>query len=241
MSHPPMQRLLLVEDEPKRLKDYQSALAGAGFDVIAVTNAVQALKVIASGEVNLMITEATVPDGDGLELVRRMCQREAAQVILMLKSLNNDTVRLALEAGAQQYLVKPNAQLLTQALTGMVASIKRWYTSANVEKTLGNLNEQSVTSTQAQNGFGELLDKVIEGQHFVITKYQTPKAVVLPYAQYKELTERGARQLDTLSAEFDALLASMQTREAKAGLRAAFSASPEELGKAAVAAARKRG
>lgn len=233
------QRLLLVEDEPKRLKMYQSALAGAGFEVIAATNSARALEVIAAGEVDLMITEATIAGGDGIELIRRMCQRGAAHVILMLSSLDNETVRRAFEAGAQQYLVRPNAELLTQALARTFAPLKRWSTS--IERKLEVLNEQSVTSTQAQNGFGELLDKVIEGQRVVITKHKTPKAVVLPYAEYKELTERDTRQLNTLSAEFDALLASMQTREARIGLKAAFAASPAELGKAAVTAARKRG
>jgi DNA-binding PadR family transcriptional regulator len=47
-------------------------------------------------------------------------------------------------------------------------------------------------------------------------------------------------KLDSLSEEFDGLLARMQTPEAKAGMKAAFDASPKRLGKAAVAAARKR-
>ena len=43
----------------------------------------------------------------------------------------------------------------------------------------------------------------------------------------------GARKgaLDTLSDEFDALLARMQTRAARSGMKAAFDATPAELGK----------
>jgi len=41
--------------------------------------------------------------------------------------------------------------------------------------------------------------------------------------------------------DFDALLAGMQTPKARAGMKAAFDATPRELGRAAVAAARKRG
>jgi hypothetical protein len=44
-----------------------------------------------------------------------------------------------------------------------------------------------------------------------------------------------------LSREFDALLARMQTSAARAGMKAAFQAPPKQLGRAAVAAARKRG
>ena len=49
------------------------------------------------------------------------------------------------------------------------------------------------------------------------------------------------RKLETLSAEFDAVLARMQTAAARAGMKRAFHASEERLGKAAAAAARKSG
>ena len=49
------------------------------------------------------------------------------------------------------------------------------------------------------------------------------------------------RKLDTLTEEFDALLARMQTTRARAGMKAAFEASPKRLGKVAATDARKRG
>ena len=49
------------------------------------------------------------------------------------------------------------------------------------------------------------------------------------------------RKLDTLSGKFDALLVRMQTPAARVAMKSAFNASPKQLGKAAVAAARKRG
>lgn len=48
-------------------------------------------------------------------------------------------------------------------------------------------------------------------------------------------------KLDSLSAEFDELLARMQSPGACAAMKAAFGASPKELGRAAVLAARKDG
>ena len=75
----------------------------------------------------------------------------------------------------------------------------------------------------------------------VITQHDAPKAVLLSVDEFTALTRATEGTLDTLSAEFDALLARMQTPRARAGMKAAFAASPKELGKAAVAAARKRG
>jgi antitoxin Phd len=49
---------------------------------------------------------------------------------------------------------------------------------------------------------------------------------------------REGKLVDALSERFDKLLATMQTPEAKAGVAAAFDATPNELGAAAVKAAR---
>jgi hypothetical protein len=59
--------------------------------------------------------------------------------------------------------------------------------------------------------------------------------------EFNALSHATQFQLDSLSSEFDALLARMQTPKASLAMKAAFHASPRQLGKAAVAAARKRG
>ena len=97
-----------------------------------------------------------------------------------------------------------------------------------------------ISATDAKNKLGELLDSVIQGGMVVITKHETPKVVLLSMDEYGALSRATQTRLDTLNDEFDALLARMQTSRARAGTRAAFNASPEQLGKAAVAAARKR-
>ena len=72
----------------------------------------------------------------------------------------------------------------------------------------------------------------------MITKHDTPRAVLLSYAEFEALTKSATPALDDLSERFDELLAAMQTPKAKAGVAAAFDATPEELGAAAVKAAR---
>src|SRR5919108_3162347 len=98
----------------------------------------------------------------------------------------------------------------------------------------------SVTATDAKKQFGRVLELVLRGGAVVITKHDAPKAIVLSMEEFDALTRAGASTLDSLSADFDAMLARMQTPRARAGMKAAFGASPKELGKAAVAAARTR-
>jgi len=96
------------------------------------------------------------------------------------------------------------------------------------------------TATAAKNEFGSLLEQVIGGATIVITKHESPKAVLISMDEYEALKQAPRRELDTLRNEFDELLMSMQTGEARTGMHKAFSASPRELGKAAVRGVRKR-
>ena len=99
----------------------------------------------------------------------------------------------------------------------------------------------NVTATDVKNEFGRVLEKVIQGGMAVITKHDEPKAVLISVHEFNALTNANRTKLDTLSGEFDALLARMQTPAASAGMRAAFEASPKQMGEAAVAVARKSG
>ena len=97
----------------------------------------------------------------------------------------------------------------------------------------------TVTATKAKNEFGAILEKTLHGGAVAITRHDTPKAVLLSFAEFESLVNERCRSLDDLNAEFDGLLARMQTAKARKGVEAAFNASPAELGRAAVKAARK--
>jgi antitoxin Phd len=99
----------------------------------------------------------------------------------------------------------------------------------------------SFTATDAKKEFGRVLEIVLRGGRVVITKHDAPKAVVMSMDEFSALTQATERTLETLSGHFDALLAGMQAPKARAGMKAAFEAVPKALGRAAVAAARRRG
>lgn len=97
----------------------------------------------------------------------------------------------------------------------------------------------SFPATYVKNEFGHVLDKTIRGETIIITKHNLPTAVMLSYAEYVALAGWRGRELNLLRAEFDALYAGMQRPKARAAMQSAFESSPEQLGKAAVAAVRK--
>lgn len=103
------------------------------------------------------------------------------------------------------------------------------------------LRPSSVSASKAKSEFGRVLEMAMQGGAVVISKHDAPKAVLISIENFNALSGAAQTKLDTLSREFDALLARMQTSEARRGMKAAFAASGKRLGKAAVAAARARG
>src|SRR5436189_6122458 len=98
-----------------------------------------------------------------------------------------------------------------------------------------------VTATEAKNNFGRLLEKAMQGGVVVITKHDAPKAVLISMDEYTALCDAPEARINSLSAEFDSLLTRMQRPGARRAMQNAFHATPKQLGRAAVTAARKRG
>jgi antitoxin Phd len=121
---------------------------------------------------------------------------------------------------------------MSQTRSHRLASLQR--------RRLEPMQSVAVSATEAKNEFGRLLETVIQGGKVVITKHDSPKAVLISIDEFNALSSSHQAQLESLSEEFDELLARMQTPAARAGMKSAFYATPKELGKAAVGAARKR-
>ena len=96
----------------------------------------------------------------------------------------------------------------------------------------------SVAATRFKNEFGAIFEQAALGGAVAITKHNTPKAVLLSYAEFEALTKASTPTLDDLSDEFDQLLETMQTPQSKDAMASAYDATPEQLGRAAVKAAR---
>ena len=98
----------------------------------------------------------------------------------------------------------------------------------------------SIAATRVKNEFGQILEQATHNGAVAITRHETTKAVLLSVAEFESLVSARSRTLDALSNEFDELLANMQTPKSRKGMKAAFNASPHELGRAAVKGARRK-
>jgi prevent-host-death family protein len=96
----------------------------------------------------------------------------------------------------------------------------------------------SVAATTFKNQFGAILEQAALTGAVAVTKHDTTKVVVLSLAEFEALASSREASLEALTGEFDSLLERMQKPKSKAAMAAVFQATPEQLGLAAVKAAK---
>ena len=101
-------RILLVEDEINLARPLQFNLEQEGYEVRLTSSGKQALRWQANEPFDLIILDLMIEEIDGLEVARKVRQRDQKLPILMLTARSAEQDRVSgFEAGADDYLVKP--------------------------------------------------------------------------------------------------------------------------------------
>src|SRR5436309_1485153 len=108
MANPAHFSLLVVDDEPDLRTLYELTLLREGYDVESAESVDEAWAALEAKRFHLVITDMRLPDGSGLDLLRRLDSAgrgEKGIVITAYGSAENAVE--ALKAGAYDYLTKP--------------------------------------------------------------------------------------------------------------------------------------
>jgi len=101
-------KLLLVEDEAALRATVADALRQGGYLVEVAANFAQAHEKIKLYEYDCVLVDLTLPDGDGLDLVRALKSDGSPAGVLVLTARDGLTDRVqGLDLGADDYLTKP--------------------------------------------------------------------------------------------------------------------------------------
>jgi len=100
-------RVLVIDDEPEIQRAVGARLAGEGFAVAGAQTGTDGLEQVARWRPDVIILDLTLPDIDGVEVVRRLRAWSSTPVIILSVRDNDDDKVAALEAGADDYLTKP--------------------------------------------------------------------------------------------------------------------------------------
>lgn len=112
---------ILTVDDATTLRKLVSYTLRSQFNVIEATNASEALQVLATKQVHLMITDVNMPGISGIELIQKARQGGYKMPMLVLTTESDTTVKQkARVAGATGWIVKPFQQ---QQLLSIVAKV----------------------------------------------------------------------------------------------------------------------
>jgi DNA-binding NtrC family response regulator len=108
MAEQPRESILVVDDAPETLEILRRNLGAEGYRVCTAPGVAEALGVLASARVDLVITDLKMPKVSGLDLIRHVRENCRDTEVMMITGYA--TVEGAVEAvktGADEYLPKP--------------------------------------------------------------------------------------------------------------------------------------
>jgi two-component system KDP operon response regulator KdpE len=100
-------KILVVDDEHQILRALRVILRDAGFEALPAGGVEEALDLAAVNAPAAAIVDLLLPDGDGIELCRRLREWTDMPVILLSAVTEEDAKVRALAAGADDYVTKP--------------------------------------------------------------------------------------------------------------------------------------
>lgn len=100
--------VLVVDDEPNMRRVLEIMLGAAGYAVFSAANGREALALLRSTPVDLLITDLRMPEMDGIELLRQMrADGIDAPVIMITAHGSVETAVAAMKFGASDYILRP--------------------------------------------------------------------------------------------------------------------------------------
>ncbi len=110
ITHLQPPKLLLVEDDEDLKFIIEDVLLSKGYEVIAVTNGIEALEKLSGFAPDLIISDLMMPHMDGFTLLQRVRNSPnigAIPFVIITAYTSNQEARRARELGADDFLVKP--------------------------------------------------------------------------------------------------------------------------------------
>ena len=124
----PSNVVLLIDDEPKIRRFLRAGFELNGFSVVEAESAADGLKAATFNAPDLIILDLALPDLHGSEVLERLRSWSNVPVIILSVVSNEDEKVRLLQAGADDYVVKPFG--MAELLARSEAALRRYFKTA---------------------------------------------------------------------------------------------------------------
>ena len=193
-------KILLVEDDSALREALEELLCREGYDVIKASNVSSARSALNS-EVDLVMLDVGLPDGDGVSLCRQWRDEGVQTPILFLtaKDEEKDVVR-GLDAGGNDYVTKPFR--MQELLSRIRALLRRNQKEATVSRSGITLDKAKLQASRD----GEVLMLTVT-EYKILAKLISERSIITRAALLDALWDVDSRFVDdnTLSVHVSRL------------------------------------
>lgn len=119
-----MKNILLVEDNDTIIMGLKYSLEQENFKVISAQNVLEFNEKIDKNDIDLVLLDVSLPDGNGFEICKEIKSKKDIPVIFLTAQDEEISVVLGLDLGADDYIVKP---FRTRELISRINSVLRRY------------------------------------------------------------------------------------------------------------------
>ncbi|MFQ5500498.1 MAG: sigma-54-dependent transcriptional regulator [Candidatus Zixiibacteriota bacterium] len=133
-----MAHILVVDDEPKMTSLICGCLEDAGHKVHTTVKPAEAIDLIGKHSFDLVITDLSMPEISGMEVLDRALEKDGTEVVMMTAYGSAETAVEAMKKGAADYLLKPFSLDELELLVGKLVKKQRQESLASHYKQLAD-------------------------------------------------------------------------------------------------------
>ena len=218
-------RILVVEDDESLRSLLVRAMGAEGYETTAATSAAEALREIAGRLFDVVLLDVRLPDGDGVDVLRRVKERDiGVEVIVLTGHPDVDTAVACLKLGAYDYLSKPVAlEVLGRLIAQIVEKTRLREEVRSLRSRLGErlAARELIAASPAMREIKKILMAVAPTDSTVLIEGETGTGKEVVGAAIHRLSPR--RELPFLPINCGAIPSELLESELFGHVRGAFS------------------
>lgn len=195
-----MYQIVLIDDEPFIVEGLKTAIDWSGFHIeiaYASTNSASALDYILEYPVDIVITDVSMPNINGLQLIQRIKKGKPSVYVIVLSAYSNfEYARTALRYGAENYLLKPlDPDELCDTISQIISHIReREQLSSTYGRTMltfrNAFTEQWLKNMLANNDLAtkaDILGINLDAPSFTVVIFSCTKSPAMVMSRFFDL------------------------------------------------------